>query len=171
MEGFMSLFSFFKRKESSPIHNTDNITFPAEYGKKQMRERADSLLHSETPNAIRYMSDGSGYLYVGTLVYICRADQKMNSEARNIIIEFIRKYSRDEVTPNDAIENQLRRWITPSRRQFALDVNAIVESGKLDILRDIYSSGLRIIATLKKISELQEKAIEKLAEVANFENK
>jgi hypothetical protein len=95
----------------------------------------------------------------------------MNSEARNIIIEFIRKYSRDEVTPNDAIENQLRRWITPSRRQFALDVNAIVESGKLDILRDIYSSGLRIIATLKKISELQEKAIEKLAEVANFENK
>jgi hypothetical protein len=50
-------------------------------------------------------------------------------------------------------------------------VNAIVESGKLDILRDIYSSGLRIIATLKKISELQEKAIEKLAEVANFENK
>jgi len=167
----MSLFSFFKRKENSPIPNTDSITIPAEYGKKQMRERADNLLNSEPPNAIRYMSNGSGYLYVGTLVYICRADQKMNAEARNIIIEFIRKYSRDEDTLNEAIENQLRRWITPSKRQFALDVNAIIESEKLDVLRDIYSSGLRIIATLKKISELQQKAIEKLAEVAKVENK
>lgn len=165
----MGFFSFIKKKESGVAQKADVPALEVEYGKKQMRERADSLLNSVSPNALRYMSDGSGYLYVGMLVYICRADQKMTAAQRNIIIDFIRRHSRDENTPGEVIENQLRRWITASRRQFAVDANEIVAVGSIQILRDIHSSALRILATTKTISDTQQKAIEKLSEaVASF---
>lgn len=167
----MGLFSFIKNKIISPVDNKDdainNAGFQEGYGKRQMRERADAYVHSEPPNALKYMSDGSGYLYVTSLVYICRADQKMNADARNIIIEFIRKYSQDTETPSESIENQIRRWITPSRMQFAVNIKDIVEDKNILVLKDIYNYAVRIVATFKNSSDLQKKAIEKIKEAIN----
>jgi len=164
----MRLFSFIKNKIISTVDNkTDAINdagLQEGYGKRQMRERADTNLNSRSPNAIKYMSDGSGYLYVTSLVYICRADQKMNADARNILIEFIRKYSQDIETPSVTIENQIRRWITPSRMQFAVNIKDIVEDKNILALKDIYNYSVRIVATFKNSSDLQKKAIEKMKE-------
>ena len=157
----MGLFSFFNKKRE-PTQNSVKPSVEVSYGKKEMRKSADKLLSSRPPNAIAYICNGSGYLYVGTLIYVCRADQKMTANQRSILVEFIRRHSQDESALSEAIENQLRRWITPSRQQFALDLNVIIASGNGDVLRDIHSTSLRLVSELRTISDMQKKAIEKL---------
>ena len=152
------MFSFFKRNKEEK-KDTQEVQ---EFGLTQMREAADRQIAASAPSAVRYMSDGSGYLYVSLLVYICRAGKNMNKNQRKVIVDFIRRHSKDNECPDEDIENQLKRWLTLTRQQYAVDVNKVVEDGVLEIMKDLLNTSKLLISGIKDVDSLQIKAIEKL---------
>jgi hypothetical protein len=158
------MFSFFKRSKEE---NKNSQEFQ-EFGLKQMRRAADKKIADTAQNAVAYMSDGSGYLYVSMLVYICRAGKNMNKNQREIIIDLIRRYSKDNECPDEDIENQLKRWITPTRQQYAVDVNKIVEDGAVEIMEDLLCTSRLLLVDIKDVDSLQNNAIEKMESKFNL---
>lgn len=86
------MFSWFKKSKPKEEDAKEDIDSEVpEFSWRRVRMETDRRISSSEPNVSMYMDDGSGYLHISMLVYVCRANRNMNKQQRKIIADFVRR--------------------------------------------------------------------------------